>query len=155
MKQQSYFATLFDINYLTRGLLLYESLQKNCPAARMYILCLDGACRDALLKLALKNVVLVSLDELEAYDPALLRVKFERTWPEYIFTLFATWALYVYDRLNDGDSFLYIDSDCCFFSNPAPLFDVLLGVLTSCASVPHAVGSPVTLLAVHALVALS
>ena len=41
------YCTLFDKNYLSRGLALYFSLQRQEPGVKVVLLCLDSATRDA------------------------------------------------------------------------------------------------------------
>ena len=77
------YCTLFDRNYLSRGLALFRSLQRHEPSAKVVVLCLDAATRDALATLALASAELIPLEELERCDPALKGVRDARLPAEY------------------------------------------------------------------------
>jgi len=117
------FCTYFDHNYLPRGLVLYDSLKDFCPSFTLYILCLSQVCYDILKIKKLEHVHLISLDTLEEYDPELLFAKKNRSIVEYYFTLTPCLPLYILSNYNNIDSITYIDSDLCFFSDPAPIFE--------------------------------
>ena len=48
-----FFCTLFDSNYLTRGLAMYESLAKHCDDFHLFIFSFDDKCLEVLKKLKL------------------------------------------------------------------------------------------------------
>src|SRR5689334_25244405 len=60
------FCTVFNANYLPRGLVLYDSLRETFPDFRLHVLCMDSATRDVLDALALPSLTPVSIDVLEA-----------------------------------------------------------------------------------------
>ena len=93
-----YFCTYFDRNYLPRGLALYRSLQRHCPAFQLWVLCMDRVCYDVLAKLGLAGVHPIALDEYEKGDEDLLRAKQNRTPIEYYFTCSPSLPLFVLDR---------------------------------------------------------
>ena len=74
-ERPSYFCTYFDHRYLPQGLALYRSLQRHCPLCQLWVLCLDRLCYQILAQMRLPALELISLDELEDADPALLSVK--------------------------------------------------------------------------------
>jgi hypothetical protein len=112
------FCTLFDSNYFSRGLAMYQSLARNCQAFVLYIFAFDDQARRALLKLALPHVRVVSLEEFE--DEELLRVKPARSRAEYCWTSTPSTVLYVLEKM--GHSICtYLDADTYFFSSPDPL----------------------------------
>ena len=59
------FCTLFDSNYLDKGLVLYNSMKECMEKFRLYILAMDEKCREILKEMNLSNVVVISLQEFE------------------------------------------------------------------------------------------
>jgi SAM-dependent methyltransferase len=118
------FCTLFDANYLPRGLALYRSLERVCPDFRLWIFCMDEPTRRVLEALELPAATLVSLSELEEHDAALLSIRSTRTAVEYCWTATPSVCKYVLET-TDVDAVTYVDADVFFFSDPQPLFDEL------------------------------
>lgn len=129
------FCTYFDSNYLPRALALYASLKRHCPNFRLWALCMDKGCYETLAALALPEVVLIRLEDLERDDPALCGAKQNRSRVEYYFTCTPSLPLFVFANWLDVDLITYLDADLFFFADPAPLFDEL-GV-GSVLLVPH------------------
>lgn len=115
-----YFVTLFDSNYLTRGLILYRSLIRHAFKFHLWIVCFDDLAHELLTKLNLDRVTLVSLSEFE--DPELLQIKHERTRAEYCWTCTPSTALYVLNHEPHVDRITYLDADLMFFSSLEPIF---------------------------------
>lgn len=63
------FCTLFDINYLPRGLVLYRSLERVGVDFRLHVFCMDTATEEVLTRLGLPRLKIVPLRELERHDP--------------------------------------------------------------------------------------
>ncbi len=116
------FCTLFDTNYLTRGLALYHSLDAHCNDFHLYIFAFNEKCYDILKDLNLPKVTLISLVEFE--DEELLKVKPSRSIAEYCWTSTSSTILYVLEKYK-VDSCTYIDADMFFYSTPKPIFDEL------------------------------
>lgn len=112
------YCTLFDRNYITRGLALHSSLERHCANFRLLILCLDQATLDALALLSLGNAELVSLDALENHDPELRRVRSERTTVEYYFTCKPSLMQFAIEKYPKANRICYLDSDLYYFVNP-------------------------------------
>lgn len=113
------FCTLFDSNYLTRGLALYESLEKHCPAFHLYIFAFDDRCLRVLRALNLQHATLIPLADFE--DEQLLAVKPGRSRAEYCWTSTSSTILYVLEHYAP-DACTYLDADLYFYSSPEPLF---------------------------------
>lgn len=116
------FCTLFDSNYLTRGIALHESMVKHIPDFRLFIFAFDNRSLKILKELNLKNTEIISLKEFE--DKELLAVKPDRSIAEYCWTSTSSTILYVLDKF-DVDNCTYIDADICFYSSPEPIFNEL------------------------------
>lgn len=117
------YVTLFDSNYLTRGLVLYRSLVRYAQPFHLWILCFDELAYAILQQLDLQHATLVPLEAFE--DADLLRVKPTRTWQEYCWTCTPSSVRYVFDTDPSVEAVTYLDADLMFFSSPQPLFDEL------------------------------
>jgi hypothetical protein len=121
------YVTLFDSNFLPRGLALYRSLARHSPAFRLRVLCLDPDTATALEQLALPGLEAIPLSELEDAHPELLAVKPGRSRTEYFWTLTPASALYVFEREADVLEITYLDADLMFFADPEPIFAEMRG----------------------------
>ena len=54
------FVTLFNSNYLSRGLVMYQSLLKHCPHFHLYVIAFDDITFDYLQKNPHKNLTAIS-----------------------------------------------------------------------------------------------
>lgn len=114
------YCTLFDVNYLSRGLAMYDSLVKSCPAFHLYIFAFDVQSQEILIKLQLPHTTIISLNEFE--DEALLAVKAKRSKAEYCWTCTPSTISYVLKKYKEPHC-TYIDADMIFYSNPQPIYD--------------------------------
>lgn len=114
------FCTLFDSNYLTRGLALYESLLEVSPTFHLYIIAFDDNCYQYLKKKNLQFITPISLKDFE--DPALLAVKSTRSAAEYCWTCTPSVILYCLQRFK-LDACTYLDADMYFYRDPKVLLD--------------------------------
>lgn len=127
------FCTLFDKNYLYKGLTLYTSLQKHNGDFHLWILCMDNTTYSLLNKMQLKNVTLISLREFE--NERLLSVKKERTVAEYSWTAAANLLWHMMKIIKDEETITYLDSDMYFFADPKIVYEEIGGA--SIAIVEH------------------
>ena len=130
-----YFCTLFDRNYLPRGLALRESLLAANPDLRLIVLCLDKPTHDVLSSMKLIQVDLLLLEQLESFTPALAAARQNRSKVEYYFTCKSVLMSYVFDRFNEATRVTYLDADLYFFNDPSLLDPELAG--SSVAVTPH------------------
>jgi hypothetical protein len=115
------YCTLFDRNYITRGLALHDSLLRHRKEFRLLVLCLDETTHGILTDLALPNMELVSLPSLEASDPELMRTRPQRTAVEYYFTCKPVLMKFMAEKYKDARRITYLDSDLFYFSDPGLL----------------------------------
>lgn len=128
-----YFCTLFDSNYLLKGVVMLRSLLHHCPDAHVYVLCMDEQTIIILKKLNLPNVVCIPIAEIE--DAELLAVKPGRSMAEYCWTLSPCLPWYVLQNYHEVDAITYLDADLYFYSSLQPLFDEIGGA--SVAIIEH------------------
>ena len=93
------FCTLFDSNYMDKGLVLYESLKNVAEEFKLYILAMDERCCSVLRHMDLKNVIVISLEEFE--DEELLEIKKKRARAEYCWTCTASLIDYVFETYKE------------------------------------------------------
>ncbi len=116
------FCTLFDANYITRGLTMYQSLEKVCGDFRLYVFAFDDRTYEFLTanKASWPRLEVISLYEFE--DEKLLSIKSTRSAAEYCWTCTASTILYCI-RQFELDHCTYIDADMYFYSDPKVLLD--------------------------------
>jgi hypothetical protein len=121
-----YFTTYFDINYLSRGLVLYNSLKETCPQFELYVLGLDEATLSYFQKKETQypEIKVLSLAQIEEADGELLAIKSTRTKVEYYFTLSPCLPLFLLKRFA-LPHICSLDADILFYSNPVSLFAYL------------------------------
>lgn len=131
------FCTLFDSNYLDKGIALWKSIHRQCNIFKLYIFAFDDLCLDTLKKMNLENVCVISLDEFESEE--LRAVKKQRTSTEYCWTCTPFVIKYVLEHYKE-DVCTYVDADLFFFDNPAKLLDELENDAADVGIVEHRFG---------------
>lgn len=116
----NYYCTLFDSEYLTRGLALYNSIVASGDNFRIFVFAFDDECYDILSKLNLPKMQLISLSEFE--NERLLRIKETRNRGEYCWTCSCFSILHILSNY-DVPEVTYLDSDLFFFNKPQILLD--------------------------------
>ena len=115
------FCTLFDANYLARGLVTYASLMSVTEgSAHLYVFAFDDLCLTTLKAMDLPNLTVIALAEFE--DEDLLRIKPTRSRGEYCWTCTSSTIHYCI-RTFDLPHCIYIDADMVFYQNPQILMD--------------------------------
>lgn len=114
------YCTLFDYNYLSFGLSMYDSLVAHSGEFHLYIFAFDQMCYDELHKLKLAKVTIIHLSDFE--DKELLSIKQTRSRGEYCWTCTPSTILYIIEKFNVPNC-TYIDADLYFFSDPSILIE--------------------------------
>lgn len=112
--------TLFDHNYLDKGLTMYESLEKVCDEFELYVLAMSDKCYEILTDLNYPHIKPIKLIDFE--DEELLRVKQTRKVGEYCWTCSSSLIRYVLMTYKP-EYCTYIDADMFFYSNPQVIID--------------------------------
>jgi len=116
-----YFCTLFDSNYLLKGLAMIRSLACYCPDMKIHVLCMDDQTKHILDRLNMPSVNCIALGEVE--DKELLKAKADRGVAEYCWTLSSCFTWFVMQNHPEIDFLTYVDADLLFYSEVKPLFD--------------------------------
>lgn len=128
------FCTLFDSNYIDKGMALYQSLQNKTTDFNLFIFCLDDKCFEILSALKWDKVTLIHYSAIES--PELLKIKERRSRAEYCWTCTPIIIEYVLDKY-DVPNCTYLDSDLFFFSDPQILFDEIAAAKADAVIVEH------------------
>lgn len=117
-----HYCTYFDSNYLSRGLVLYESLCTHEKEFTLYVLCLDGKTFNFFQRHHFDKIIPITLDEFEKGDTKLTDCISNRSKVEYIFTCTPSLLIYILNAYHSIELLTYLDSDLFFFSSPDPIF---------------------------------
>jgi hypothetical protein len=110
------FCTYFDVNYLSKGITLINSVANHHPNSDLYVLCLDDQVKNILEKIDL-NLYLITLSDLEKSFPELRLAKLNRSIIEYYFTLTPFLLKYILELIPASYKLIYLDSDTFLFDN--------------------------------------
>jgi hypothetical protein len=113
-----HFCTLFDKNYMSRGLAMYQSLHEQCSSFHLYVFAFDDLCADVLQQMALPSMTVITLNEFE--DEALLKIKPTRSRGEYCWTCTSSTILYCLKQYK-LENCTYLDADLFFYRDPKEL----------------------------------
>ncbi len=101
----------------------------------MWTLCFNEECFSILNSLALPDVVLLRLPQLELHDAELLQAKGTRSEIEYFLTCRAALMAWLLENHPEIDMLTYADGDLFFFDSPDVVFDEFKNFSTMI--VPH------------------
>lgn len=118
-----HFATLFDFNYLSRGLCLLDSLNKTVSGNfKLYVLALDNDTVTYFKGSDHSNVQVITLNDVESHFIDLAEAKSNRSKIEYYFTLSPILPLYILENY-DCDRITSLDADIYFYADPTIIFN--------------------------------
>ncbi len=120
-----YFASIFDKNYLSRGLTLYESIRKWHSDFVLFIVCLDEEVKRYFLENNLANIELIAISEIEENYQELLEVKNIRSYIDYVFTLSPYYPSFILKKNPSIPFICSLDCDQYFFNNSEFVFQSL------------------------------
>lgn len=126
--------TLFDSNYLDKGLVLYKSLEKYASCFTLYVLSMNDKCYEVLTDLNYEHLIPIRLADFENED--LLRVKSTRGIGEYCWTCSSSLIKYVLDTYHP-DYCSYVDADMAFYADPLVLVNEMKESNASVSIVGH------------------
>lgn len=109
------YCTLFNVNYLDKGLVLYESLKQVCGEFILYVLAMDEKCYEILADLSKPKLIPIRLTDFETKE--LLDAKSNRSFGEYCWTCSSSLIKYVLKYYNQPIC-TYIDADMYFYEDP-------------------------------------
>lgn len=120
-----HFCTLFDRNYLLKGVVMLRSIEQHCPGAQIHVLCMDSVALDLLQRLDIAGVHTIPLVDIETEE--VLAAKKTRSIAEYCWTLSSVLLWHVMQHNADIELLTYLDADLMVFSDVEPLFDEMGG----------------------------
>jgi hypothetical protein len=109
---------------------LLNSLEQYCDDFHLYVLAFDDIAYNHMSRR--NHVTAIRMSDFET--PELLAVKDKRSLVEYYWTCSPLIPLYCFKQYGLED-IIYIDADCCLFSDPQPFFDEVKD--TNVAIAPH------------------
>lgn len=116
------FCTLFNVNYLAKGLALHSSLLKTCSAFHLFIFAFDDITHQILTEKNLPNTTIIALAKFETTE--LLTTKKDRSLAEYCWTCTPFAIKHCLDNFKI-EHCTYIDADIYFYNDPKILINAM------------------------------
>jgi hypothetical protein len=130
-----HYVTLFDATFLPQGLALHRSLQRHAGNHSLWVIAMDAATEGVLGRLALPDVRVIPLREIES--PALTAVRPSRSIAEYCWTITPFTPDAVFER-SDANRVTYIDADMWLLGDPTPIFREMIDTRATSLITEHA-----------------
>lgn len=115
-----HYVTLFDALFLPQGLALHLSMERHAGKYTLWIICMDEAVHDVLIKLSLSNVRLLPLELVETEE--LKRIRPSRSKVEYCWTMTPFAPRFVFESDISVNRVTYLDADLWFRKDPSRIF---------------------------------
>lgn len=117
-----YYTAVYSKDYAYKGVVLYNSLLTWDNDFELFLVCLHDEVKNLYEIMNMNKATIISIDDVERYDPGLKRAKSTRNEKEYAWTVKASIMLYVLDHFEDTDHIVWLDGDSQFLSDPEPIF---------------------------------
>jgi len=128
------FCTYYDSNYVSRGLLMIDSIFAFMPDAVVHVLCFDESS-EIITKRIHPRCNVIKLADLEVFDIELYKCKDNRKLVEYYFTCTPCLPFYILEKYKFINSITYLDADLFFYESPEKVLELIDNY--SIAIIPH------------------
>lgn len=128
------FCTLFDSNYLDKGIALVNSLNRVSKNFELYVYAFDNKAYEILSIMSLDRVKVILFEDIISDE--LKEIRRKRTRAEFCWTCTPYIIEYTLKQF-DVKMCTYIDADLYFFSDPKVLIDEMLEMNCSVQIVEH------------------
>ena len=119
-----YFATLFDINYLPRAMVMFNSMQEHSSInCKLFVLALDSEVEKYFKENINPNITVIPESKILDYFSELENLKKERSRAEYCFTLSPYLPIYIFDIFKEVNQITTLDADLMFFDDVNIIFE--------------------------------
>lgn len=116
-----HFTTVVSQDHFFKFMALAASLRNVCRNFKLYVLCIHDILWHILKKIDIENVVPVMISELE--DDTLAKIREDRHFHAYCWTLKPVFLHYVMENYGDCQYFAHLDADLFFYDNPDNIFN--------------------------------
>ena len=128
------FCTLYDSNYISKGIALYLSIRRYTKDFTMYVMAMDRKCQQILNSLSLEGIIVECIEDIE--DSKLEETKGNRSRAEFCWTC-GSYSTYYFLQKYELPDITYLDSDLMFFCTPEVVFEELKKENVSIGIVSH------------------
>lgn len=120
------FCIMTSSNYLTKALVMYDSLIKECNGEfKFFYFTFDKETYKYLVELNYKNIIPIPLHDLEQFYPELKNTQSTRNNAEYFFTCTPHIVDYALKKF-DINHIIYLDADLYFYQSPTLILNELI-----------------------------
>lgn len=116
-----HFTTVVSQDHFFKFMAMVSSLKNTCKDFRIYVLCMHDVVYQILKKIGIEEVEPIQLSEVESDE--LRRIKRERHFHAYCWTMKPVLLSYVMEKYRDCQYYAHLDADLFFFDSPDHIFN--------------------------------